>query len=123
MSKHGWRTPASQASITQAVHRVPACIAKEVLITTQKRRAAIVGVYEWPRRLVPDVSGRQIKAQSIRRALDDAGLDWPDVDAVYVAGDGEAAGLANIVQYLGLRPNVVETAHLGGSSYEVQAAH
>ncbi len=92
-------------------------------MATQKRSAAIVGLYEWPKRKDPDVSGMQIKAQSIRRALDDAGLDWKDVDAVYDAGDGEGAGMANIVQYLGLRPNVVDTTQVGGSSYEFHAAH
>ena len=92
-------------------------------MATQKRRAAIVGLYEWPKRKDPDVSAMQIKAQSIKRALDDAGLDWKDVDAVYDAGDGEGAGLANIVQYLGLRPNVIDTTQVGGSSYEFHAAH
>ena len=92
-------------------------------MTTQKRRAAIVGIYEWPKRKDPGVSAMQIKAQSIRHALDDAGLDWTDVDAVYDAGDGEGGGLANIVQYLGLRPNVIDTTQVGGSSYEFHAAH
>ena len=40
----------------------------------QARNVAIVGLYEWPKRVDPDVSSMQIKARSIKRALDDAGV-------------------------------------------------
>lgn len=89
----------------------------------QKRMAAIVGLHEWPKRKDPDVSAMQIKATSIKRALDDAGLSWKDVDAVYDAGDGEGGGLGGVAAYLGLRPNVIDTTQVGGSSYEFHAAH
>ena len=89
----------------------------------QKRMAAIVGLYEWPKRKDPDVSAMQIKATSVKRALDDAGLSWKDVDAVYDAGDGEGGGLGGVAAYLGLRPNVIDTTQVGGSSYEFHAAH
>ncbi|MCK9497071.1 MAG: hypothetical protein M0R75_16480 [Dehalococcoidia bacterium] len=87
------------------------------------RKAAIVGLYEWPKRKDPDVSAMQIKAASIKAALDDAGLSWKDVDAVYDAGDGEGGALGGVAAYLGLNPTVVDTTQVGGSSYEFHAAH
>lgn len=90
---------------------------------TSDRTAAIVGLYEWPKRKDPSVSAMQIKAASIKRALDDAGLGWKDVDAVYDAGDGEGGALGGVAAYLGLSPTVVDTTQVGGSSYEFHAAH
>ncbi|MBT3624762.1 MAG: thiolase domain-containing protein, partial [Gammaproteobacteria bacterium] len=54
---------------------------------SQKRDAAIVGIHEYPTRDVEgEVSPLQIKAESAARALEDAGLNWSDVDAIYDAG-------------------------------------
>src|SRR5262245_19248282 len=66
----------------------------------------------------------QIKAASAAKALADAGLTWKDVDAIYDAGDG-GGGLAGltIAEYFGLKPNVIDTTAVGGSSYEFHAAH
>ena len=94
-------------------------------MATQVRDAAIVGIHEYPSR---DVEGRvsplQIKADSAARALEDAGLNWSDVDAIYDAGEGGGAmsGLT-IAEYFGIRPNVIDTTAVGGSSYEYHAAH
>ncbi|MBM3140293.1 MAG: hypothetical protein FJZ92_08805 [Chloroflexi bacterium] len=89
----------------------------------KRRDAAVVGIYEWPKRVDPSVSAMQIKAASIRRALEDAGLDWKDIDAIYDAGDGEGGGGLGLAAYLGVRPTVIDTTQVGGSSYEFQAAH
>ncbi len=89
----------------------------------QERRAAIVGIHEYPLRVAPGVSAMEIKVESIKRALEDAGLAWKDVDAVYDAGDGEAGGGLQLSAYLGLKPSVIDTTQVGGSSYEFQAAH
>ena len=43
---------------------------------SQKRESAIVGIHEYPKRYAPDVSAMDIKAISIKAALDDAGLSW-----------------------------------------------
>ena len=65
----------------------------------------------------------QIKAESAARALDDAGLSWSDVDAVYDAGEtGPGVGLS-MAEYLGVHPVVVDTTGVGGSSFEVHAGH
>ncbi len=89
----------------------------------QERKAAIVGIHEYPLRVAPGVSAMQIKVESIKRALEDAGLGWKDVDGVYDAGDGEAGGVLQLSAYLGLKPSVIDTTQVGGSSYEFHAAH
>ncbi len=90
---------------------------------TQQRQAAIAGIHEYPLRVAPGVSGMQIKAASLRAALEDAGLKWSDVDGLYDAGDGEGGGGLGLAAYLGLKPRVIDTTQVGGSSYEFHAAH
>jgi acetyl-CoA C-acetyltransferase len=65
----------------------------------------------------------QIKAASLKAALEDAGLDWKDVDGLYDAGDGEGGGGLGLAAYLGMNPRVIDTTQVGGSSYEFHAAH
>jgi acetyl-CoA C-acetyltransferase len=89
----------------------------------KERTAAIVGIHEYPLRVAPGVSAMQIKVDSIRAALEDAGLAWSDVDALYDAQDGEAGGGLQLGAYLGIKPTVIDTTYVGGSSYEFQAAH
>lgn len=94
-------------------------------MVTQVRDAAIVGVHEYPSRKVEGkVGSMQIKAASAARALEDAGLTWKDVDAIYDAGEGGGGlGGLTIAEYFGLKPNVIDTTAVGGSSYEFHAAH
>ncbi len=89
----------------------------------QERVAAFAGIYEWPKRVDESVSAMQIKAQSIKAALDDAGLNWSDIDGLYDAGDGEGGGGLGLGAYLGISPTVIDTTQVGGSSYEFHAAH
>ncbi len=90
----------------------------------QSRDAAIVGIHEYPVRDVEgEVSALQIKAESAARALEDAGLSWSDVDALYDAGEGGGMAGLNIAEYFGLKPDVIDTTGVGGSSYEFHAAH
>ena len=92
-------------------------------MANQRRDAAIVGIHEYPLRVAPGRSAMQIKAESIKAALDDAGLKWSDVDAVYDTNDGEGGGGLGMASFLGLKPTVIDTTQVGGSSYEFQAAH
>ncbi len=93
-------------------------------MSTQTRDAAIVGIHEYPSRDVEgEVSPLQIKAESAARALEDAGLGWNDVDAIYDAGDGGGMAGLTISEYFGLKPRVINTTGVGGSSYEYHAAH
>lgn len=89
-----------------------------------RARAAIVGVFEEPARLIPDRSVLQIKAACASEALKDAGLNWRDVDGLYDAGEaGGSIPLLNLAEYLGVRPRLVDGTATGGSSYEVLAGH
>jgi acetyl-CoA C-acetyltransferase len=93
-------------------------------VAGQARSAAIVGIHEYPSRDVEGaVSPMQIKAESAARALSDAGLTWQDVDAVYDAGEAGVASGLTISEYFGLKPNVIDTTNVGGSSFEYHAAH
>ena len=93
-------------------------------MTAQNRDAAIVGIHEYPSRDVEGlVSPLQIKAESAARALEDAGLNWSDVDAIYDAGEGGGMGGLTMAEYFGLRPNIIDTTNVGGSSYEFHAGH
>jgi acetyl-CoA C-acetyltransferase len=93
-------------------------------VASQARDAAIVGIYEYPSRDVEGaVSPLQIKAESAARALADAGLTWRDVDAIYDAGDGGAMSGLTIAEYFAIKPTVIDTTGVGGSSYEFHAAH
>jgi acetyl-CoA C-acetyltransferase len=93
-------------------------------MTSQKREAAIVGVYEYPlRKVEPGTTPIRIKAECATRALEDAGLSWKDVDGLYDAGDGGGMAGLGLAEYFGIRPTVIDTTQVGGSSYEFQAAH
>lgn len=89
----------------------------------QERIAAIAGIHEYPLRVAPGVSAMQIKAASLRAALEDAGLSWGDIDGLYDAGDGSGGGGLGLAAYLGIRPRVIDTTMVGGSSYEFHASH
>jgi acetyl-CoA C-acetyltransferase len=92
----------------------------------QTRDAAIVGIYEYPLRTVgADMSSLRIKAECAVRALEDAGLSWKDVDAIYECGEEGAvhAGIPSTPEYFGIRANIADTTMTGGSSFEFQAAH
>ena len=90
----------------------------------QTRDAAIVGIHEYPSRDVEgQVSPLQIKAESAARALEDAGLKWSDVDAIYDAGDGGGMAGLSMAEYFDIQPNIIDTTNVGGSSYQFHAAH
>jgi acetyl-CoA C-acetyltransferase len=83
-----------------------------------------VGIHEFPSRNVQGkLTPLQIKAESAMRALDDAGLTWKDIDAVYDAGDGGMMSGLSISEYFGIKPNVIDTTAVGGSSYEFHTSH
>ena len=90
----------------------------------QRREAAIVGIHEYPLRVVgPGTSALQIKAASAIKALEDAGLSGKDIDAVYDTGTHQGIGGLGISEYLGLKPRIIDNTAVGGTSYEFQANH
>jgi acetyl-CoA C-acetyltransferase len=92
-------------------------------MVSQRRDAAIVGIHEYPKRKAPGVTPLQIKAESAAKALADAGLSWSDVDGLYDAQDGAGMSGLSLAEYFGLKPNVIDTTAVGGSSYEFHASH
>ena len=90
----------------------------------QQRSAAIVGVYEYPLRVAgTGTSALQIKAACTAKALEDAGFEWKDVDAVYDTGSDQGIGGLGISEYFGFKPNVIDNTSVGGSSFEFHANH
>jgi acetyl-CoA C-acetyltransferase len=89
----------------------------------QQRDAAIVGMYEYPLRVAPGVSSLQIKAESASKAIEDAGLTWEEVDAIYDTGGDQGIGGLGISEYFGVKPRIIDTTYVGGSSFEFQANH
>jgi acetyl-CoA C-acetyltransferase len=64
----------------------------------------------------------QIKAECAAKALEDAGFEWKDVDGVFDVVGGGAGGM-RWVEYLGFKPNILDTTSTGGSSPEYGASH
>ncbi|MEU1411475.1 acetyl-CoA acetyltransferase [Streptomyces sp. NPDC005731] len=86
------------------------------------RRAAIAGVSLSDCGRVDEATAYALHAQAARRALADAGLDRALVDGFASAGLGTLAPV-EVAEYLGLRPTWVDSTSVGGSTWEVMAAH
>jgi acetyl-CoA C-acetyltransferase len=86
-------------------------------------KAFIAGIYEHPKREIPDQTLAQIHAQSCLGALADAGLSLADVDAYFCAGDSPGFGGLSMAEYLGLRCTYLDSTETGGSSYIFHLGH
>ena len=86
-------------------------------------RAAIVGVAESDIGRTPDKTVLQLQAQAARAALDDAGLQFADVDALFCAGNWAWSPNLLLAEYLGIQPRYTDTTNIGGSSFEVHIGH
>ena len=85
------------------------------------RRVAIAGV------ALSDVGKSDrtpyaLTAQASQRALANAGLKPSDVDGFGSTGLGTLAPI-DVAEYLGLRPRWLDSTSVGGSAWEVMAAH
>ena len=85
------------------------------------RKAAIVGAFEYPKRLEPDLSPNAIQAICAKEALAEAGLTIKDVDGLMCPTDA-ALDILNLVEYLGLNPDVLDSTQVGGASYLLYVA-
>ena len=88
----------------------------------QPRKVAVVGVALSDCGRVDDATPYALHAQAARRALADSGLDRSVVDGFASAGLGTLAPV-EVAEYLGLRPTWVDSTSVGGSTWEVMAAH
>ncbi|MFF3484083.1 acetyl-CoA acetyltransferase [Streptomyces sp. NPDC002701] len=89
---------------------------------TQGRKVAVVGVALADCGRLDGVTPYALHAQAARRALADSGLDRSVIDGFASAGLGTLAP-AEVAEYLGLRPTWVDSTSVGGSTWEVMAAH
>lgn len=94
----------------------------------RSRQAAIVGLYESPRRNAPRVHPFAIQQECVHGALQDAGLTLSDVDGLCVAsGDwGDGGGIQDVIElaeYIGIRPRFFDSTEVGGCSYIVHLGH
>jgi acetyl-CoA acetyltransferase len=81
--------------------------------------AALAGLGE-----APGWSHFEIMAQAARAALADCGLRLADVDALYAESLQAAFPALSYAEYLGIRPRVLDSTNVGGSSvvFQMQAA-
>src|SRR5688572_26576760 len=90
---------------------------------TIRGKAFIAGIYEHPRREIPDRTLNQIHAEVALGAVADAGLTLADVDAYFCDGTVPGMGGLSMVEYLGLRCSYVDNTETGGSSYLAHVGH
>ena len=86
------------------------------------RNVCVVGVGHADGPFETGLSQYQLIAQAFRRALDDAGLHKDDIEGLASAGYGGMHEVA-VAEYLGLRPQWLESTSCGGSSFEFHAQH
>ncbi len=86
-------------------------------------RVAIVGVAESDLGRTPDKTVLRLQAQAAGAALDDAGLSFDDVDALFTAGGWAWAPTLMLAEYLGIQPKYTDSANIGGSSFEAHLGH
>lgn len=86
-------------------------------------RAAIVGVAESDLGRTPDKTVLQLQAQAARAALDDAGLAFDAVDALFCAGNWAWSPNLMLAEYLGLQPTYTDSTNIGGASFEAHIEH
>jgi acetyl-CoA acetyltransferase len=87
------------------------------------RRVAIAGLGLAGRNGKADgLSPYALTAESSRMALSEAGLSPQDVDGFGSTGLGTLQPV-DVAEYLGLRPRWVDSTAVGGSSWEIMAAH
>lgn len=85
--------------------------------------AVIAGIYEHPRREIPDRSVAQIHAEVAFGALADAGLSIRDVDAYFCDSSDPGLNSLTMSEYLGITYRYTDNTDTGGSSYLSHVGH
>ncbi|MFD8572149.1 acetyl-CoA acetyltransferase [Streptomyces sp. NPDC059639] len=91
-------------------------------MTGPHHKVAITGIALSDCGRVDEATPYALHAQAARRALADAGLTPDVIDGVASAGLGTLAPV-EVAEYLGLKPRWVDSTSVGGSTWEVMAAH
>lgn len=91
---------------------------------TVRGSAAVVGVADVvsPDGVI-DVPLRELEAQVIRAALDDAGLTLRDVDGLCTCTGGTLMHAVELAEYLGIAPRFTDATQTGGASYGLYVEH
>ncbi|MGH4029677.1 thiolase C-terminal domain-containing protein [Actinomycetota bacterium Odt1-20B] len=86
------------------------------------RKIAVAGIALSDCGRVDEATPYALHAQAARRALADSGLGREVIDGIASAGLGTLAPV-EVAEYLGLKPRWVDSTSVGGSTWEVMAAH
>ena len=87
-------------------------------------KVAIVGASESDEMgKLPDKSVLTLHAESIRNALDDAGLSLGDVDGLFMAGGSPETTVNDLCEYLGVVPRYADSTIVGGCSFIMHVEH
>ena len=87
-------------------------------------KVAIVGASESDEMgKLPDKSVLTLHAESIRNALDDAGLKLSDVDGLFMAGGSPETTVNDLCEYLGVMPRYADSTIVGGCSFIMHVEH
>ncbi len=82
------------------------------------RKAAIVGAYEHPLRVAPGYTEMGIEMECAKAALEDAGLNFEDVDGFFgVTAPVENMSAATYCDYLNIHPRIVGDTSIGGATF------
>lgn len=85
---------------------------------------AVVGAAESDLGLVaPNTSPVDLMAQGTMRALDDAGLELADVDALFSAATQSRFAPMALAEYLRIKPRYFDGTQIGGSSFMTHVSH
>ncbi|KPV44264.1 acetyl-CoA acetyltransferase [Alicyclobacillus ferrooxydans] len=90
---------------------------------SSERIAAIVGVAESDLGETPGKTVLQLQAQAAKAALEDAGFEKGDVDALFTAGNWAWSPNLMLAEYLGIQPKFTDGTNIGGSSFEAHLGH
>ncbi|MHC0433638.1 acetyl-CoA acetyltransferase [Streptomyces sp. O3] len=113
---------ATAAPITTAPAAAPAAAPRGPRRPRRPRKVAVAGAALADCGRVDEATPYALHAQAARRALADSGLDRRVIDGFASAGLGTLAPIET-AEYLGLRPTWVDSTSVGGSTWEVMAAH
>ena len=83
----------------------------------------IVGAFEHPTRLAPDLSTAELHRACAAGALADAGLGFRDVDGYFGSRDVPGSNVSWFIDYLNIRPRVIDSTDTGGCSPLAHLAH
>lgn len=92
-------------------------------MSSLSRKAAIVGVAESDLGRTPDKTVLQLQTQAAKAALEEAGLGFKDVEALFCAGNWAWSPNLMLSEYLGIRPKYTDSTNIGGSSFEAHIEH